>query len=251
MDLEMLNRLRVNAGKPELAAWKASKVKLAEAIKSLQAAGFTDALPGANIQAKPVTDDPVVAKVLPKEEEPEIRKNPEDRKEPKKSKLHPAIKSVTSDNHKTEEIKPEPKKEPTVTNGKAKLGRGLENEPMARQSRIAVQMERDREKRQEQAARKEAKATEKAEKKTAKPDKVKKPKKTNKAEKKSAPAKAPKNENEVTVADICRELDIDPKIGRAKLRRHKDKLAKLYAKGVTEGWTFPKGAKAELINILK
>lgn len=221
MDLEMLNRLRVNAGKPELAAWKASKVKLVEAIKTLQAAGFTDALPGADLTAKPVTDDPVVAKVLPEanEPEPEIRKNPEDRKEPK------------------------------VTNGKAKLGRGLETEPMARQSRIAVQMERDREKREASAAKKEEKAAKKTAKVEEKPKK-KKPE-PKKAEKKSAPVKIPKNDNEITVADICRELDIDPKIGRAKLRRHKDKLAKLYAKGVTEGWTFPKAAKSELVNILK
>lgn len=239
MDLEMLNRLRVNAGKSELGSWKASKVKLVEAVKSLQAAGYTDALPGANLAAKPKTDDPVIAKVLPKEEETP---------KPKKSKgLHPAIKSVTSTDHKTVEIKSEPKKEPVVTSGKAKLARGLETESMARQSRIAIQMDREREKRESDKVKSETKAAAKEEKAAAKKDK---PKKT-KTNKKSVFTKAPKNDNEVTVADICRELDIDPKIGRAKLRRHTDKLAKLYAKGVTEGWTFPIAAKAALINILK
>ena len=58
MDLAMLNRLRVNAGKPELRSWKASKQKLIEAITKLQDEGFLDTLPGANVNAPPVTDDP-------------------------------------------------------------------------------------------------------------------------------------------------------------------------------------------------
>lgn len=256
-DLAKLNRLRVNAGKPELKSWKASSAKLDEAIKGFEDQGFTDALPGANVDAKPVTDDPAVAKHLPKEdEEPQIRTNPEDREGPEKEEPAPA---------------------PKVTNGKAQLGKGLENEPMARQSRIAVQMAKEREKREEKEAKRAEKAAAKEEAKKPKKDKKKNGKKVELAKGQVDPKKDPekakrqqdhieakrkargadkkpakeKNENEITVADICRELDIDPKVGRNKLRRHKDKVSKLYAKGVTDGWTFPKAAKGELVKLLK
>jgi hypothetical protein len=245
MDLATLNRLRVNAGKPELKSWKASAAKLVEAAKVLTDAGFTDVVAGANVEAEPVTTDPEVAKALAPKEEPK-------KEEP-------------------EETKPEP----VVKKQKAQLARGLETDSMAQQSRIAVRQEREREKKEEAEARAEAKAAKKAAKKEAKAaakaekkaagkingevDAKKDPKKAKRQKdhikkKQEARAAAPKKEanpNEVTVAEICRELDIDPKVGRAKLRRHKDKLAKLYAKGVTEGWTFPKASKADLVKILK
>jgi hypothetical protein len=47
-DLAKLNRLRVNAGKPELQAFKGGQEKLDAAIKTLEDAGHTDVLPGAN-----------------------------------------------------------------------------------------------------------------------------------------------------------------------------------------------------------
>jgi hypothetical protein len=52
------------------------------------------------------------------------------------------------------------------------------------------------------------------------------------------------------VADIARELDIDPKIARAKLRRHEDKISKLHTKG-QDRWTFPKSARKTIADILK
>ena len=227
-DLEKLNRLRVNAGKSELKAWKASKGKLTEAIKELEGKGFTDALPGANVQAKPVTDDPEIAKNLKDEE------------------------------------KEDKKPDPPVKKAKPQLGKGLENEPMARQSRIAVQQQRERERVEEKAQRKEAKAKEKEDKKSSKKiagevDAKKEPEKSARqkkhiADKQKARAENPKpekNPNEITVADVARKLDIDPKVARAKLRRHKDVVSKLYAKGVTEGWTFPKTAEAPLTKLLK
>lgn len=244
MNLDTLNRLRGNAGKPPLKVWKASGKKLEEAIQALTSQGYTDALPGANVEAKPVTDDPEVAKAIkepekdePDEEEPEIRKNPEDRK-------------------------------PPVTNGEAKLGKGLENEPMARQTRLAIQMNKERAKREEKAAAKEAKAAEKELKKKQKevhpagavdvkkePEKAKRQLKHIEEKQKARAAKPPKkteekNPNEVTVADIARELDIDPKVARAKLRRHEDKIKKLHTKG-QDRWAFPKSAKAEIVKILK
>lgn len=227
MNLDKLNRLRVNAGKTELKSWKASQAKLLEAIKTLEDAGAVDVVPGADLSAKPKTDDPTVAKALPKEEEPA----------------------------------PEPE-EPKVNKQKPMLARGLETEGMARQSRIAVQMQREKEKREAKAE----KATKKADdKKTAKETKIagkidpkKDPEKAKRQEKhvkdkkaaRDAKPKVEKDPNEITVADVCRELDIDPKVGRAKLRRHEDKISKLHTKG-QDRWTFPKSAKAELVKILK
>ncbi len=202
MNLDMLNRLRVNAGKPELKSWKASAAKLTDAIKGLQAAGFK-----------------------PDEEEPVVHKQ------------------------------------------KAQLARGLETEGMARQSRIAVQMERERERKEEKEARASDKAVkraaEKLEKSSAKlakgqvdpkkdPDKAKRQTKIIEDKKAARAATKPKDKdaNEISVADIARELGIDPKVARAKLRRHEDKLDKLHTKG-QDRWVFPIGAKAQIVGILK
>jgi hypothetical protein len=223
MSLDKLNRLRVNAGKPELKAWKASQAKLTEAITALESSGFTDVVNGADLNAKPKTDDPVIAAALPKEE---------------------------------------PKPEVEVKKPKAQLARGLETEGMARQSRIAVQMQREKERKEEKAAKDEKKAEEKQVKKEAKiagkvdakkhPDKAKRQEKhvKDKQAAREGKPKVEKNDNEITVADIARELDIDPKVARAKLRRHEDKITKLHTKG-QDRWTFPKSAKSELVKILK
>jgi hypothetical protein len=171
---------------------------------------------------------------------------------------------------------------------------------MARQSRYAVQVQREAERKEKQ----EEKAKQKADKKkpAEAPKKEEPKKKLTKAEKKAlkkkiklskkekraikeeaqsriagaidpkvdpekakrqkkhvedkqkARAEKPKKDkgdsNEVTVAELCRDLGIDPKVGRAKLRRHEDKLAKLHTKG-QDRWTFPKTAAAEIKAILK
>mgnify|MGYP001593906086 CR=1 FL=1 len=234
-NLDKLNRLRVNAGKTELKSWKASQAKLDEAVAALEKAGAVDVVPGANVEAKPKTDDPVIAKNLPEEE-----KTPE-----------------------AEEPKPPT---PEVKKQKAQLARGLETEGMARQSRYAVQAMREQERKEAAEERKKTKAEKKAEKKAAKSeqkiagkvDAKKDPAKAKRQEqhvkdKQAARAGKPKvekNDNEITVADIARELDIDPKVARAKLRRHEDKISKLHTKG-QDRWVFPKSAKAELVKILK
>ena len=112
MDLAMLNRLRVNAGKPELNSWKASKAKLIEAITKLQEEGFLDTLPGANVNAAPVTDDPELAKARPEEE-------PAEKAPPVPKKIKPA------------------------------LARGADNGVFTEHSRKAVQDHRQREKARE------------------------------------------------------------------------------------------------------
>ena len=230
-DLAKLNRLRVNAGKPELKAFKAGHDKLDAAIKTLEDAGFTDALPGANTDAAPVSDDPEVQAARPAEE-PKA-------KEPK---------------------------EPKKTNGKPSLARGLDTETYARHSRKAVRDLREKEKKEKKKPAAElsdedkAQIKDEAEKrkgdldpKTAKGKRQKQhiadKQAKRKAEGKVAKSRE-KNADEVTVADIARELNIDPKIARAKMRRYEGK--KDYPKPVKgERWTFPKAAKTAIVKILK
>lgn len=232
-DLAKLNRLRVNAGKPELKSFKASQEKLDEAIKKLEDAGHTDVLPGANTDAAPVTDDPEVKAARP-----------------------------------DDEPKPEAKKEPTKTNGKPSLARGLDTESYAHHSRKAVRDIREKEKKEKKAeAAKLSPEDKKQIKDEAKlrkgevdpkkdPEKAARQKK-HIEDKQAARKKAgkvaksrEKNPDEITVADIARELDMDPKIARAKLRRHEAKIEKLHTKG-QDRWTFPKSAKKTIADILK
>jgi hypothetical protein len=53
-----------------------------------------------------------------------------------------------------------------------------------------------------------------------------------------------------TVADLARELGMDAKVARAKLRRHEDEIKKLHSKG-QDRWVFPKDAKKAITKILK
>lgn len=232
--LDKLNRLRVNAGKSELKSWKASQEKLDEAIQKFEAEGFTDVLPGANPDAPPVIEDPEVAKARPEEEKPELK---------------------TKNGNGPTKLKPG-------------LGRGLHDEKYAAHSRKAVQDHR----RAEKAAEKEAKAKLspedkaqiKAEAKLRKgevdpkkdPEKAARQKKhiEDKQKARAAAGKTPKKKevaaDQITVADLARKLDMDPKIARAKLRRYEDK--KDYPKSVKgERWVFPKSAEKELTKILK
>ena len=229
-ELDKLNRMRANINKPPLVSWKASKNKLTEAIKNLEAQGVSDVVTGANPQAKPVTDDPVVAKTLPSEEE---------------------------------------KKEPETKKVKAQLAKGLETDTMARQSRIAVQMQREREREEAKEAKREEKAAKKKDKKKKKeklpkgqvdpekdPEKAKRQQEHIKAKKEAREksgkkaAKSKAGDDEITVADIARDLGIDPKVARAKLRRHEDRLKSLHTKG-QDRWVFPKSAQKEISKILK
>jgi hypothetical protein len=226
-DLAKLNRLRVNAGKPELASFKASPEKLDEAIKKLEDAGFTDVLPGANEEAAPVSDDPEVQAARPPEEPPQ-------------------------------------KKEPTKTSGKPSLARGLDTDTYAKHSRTAVRDHREREKKEKALLSPEDRKQidDEAKLRKGEVDAKKDPKKAKRQQdhiaekqaKRKAAGKVPKsrekNPDEITVADIARELDMDPKIARAKLRRHEDKISKLHSKG-QDRWTFPRSAKKTIADILK
>lgn len=265
-DFAKLNRLRVNAGKPELKSWKGSKAALDGAIQKLIDAGHVDALPGAQVNIAPVADDPELAKT----------------QEPPSVEDSAMSKNIAN---------PAPVSEVEKKRG-AKLARGLDTDPYARQSRLAVQMQREAERREDKAkkdAEPKKKKLTKAEKKAKKAakklklsegdkqqikdeaksrkggklpkgqvDPKKDPEKAARQakhieDKRAARAGKPAKEksgDEVTVAELCRELGIDPKVGRAKLRRHEDKLTKLHSEG-QDRWTFPKKAAAEIKAILK
>jgi len=230
-DLSMLNRLRVNAGKPELKSWKAAQSLLQEKIKELQSQGFTDVVPGANINAEPVLPpDPQLAKAFEKDRKKE------------------------ADEAYKKQIIDEADKNNKIIHGKSALARGAESGPFTEHSRKAVQDSRIKEQKQKKLDRKQLAKGEVDAKKE--PEKAARQKKhievkraKREAEGKLKPAKQT-NGDEVTVATIARDLDINPKIARAKLRRHEDKLTKLHTKG-QDRWTFPKTARKEIEKILR
>lgn len=272
-DLAQLNRLRVNSGKTELKSWKASKTALQEQIDKLLAAGVSDALPGAALNVVPQTDNPEIIEAMKPKEEP---KDDEQNDEPKSLSESALGKMATPKSDKAD--KPAKKE-------KAKLARGLETDTMAVQSRAAVQSRRAKEKREEDEANK-PKLTKKQRKKLKKMKKLaklneqdkaaikdeataRKPKIAGEVDAKKEPEKAErqkkhiadkqkaraekpvkeKDDKNFTVADLARELDIEPKVARAKLRRHEEKLQSLHTKG-QDRWTFPNSAKAEVSKIL-
>jgi len=242
-DLAKLNRLRVNAGKPELKSWKASQAKLDAAVKVLTDAGHLDVLPGANTEAKAETPDPVVAAARQEPDAP------------------PSLSESALSKNISTPAKPEEK---ATTHVKAHLARGLDTDGYARHSRERVRDLREAEKR----AKKKVKLSDEDKKQIkdeaearGKVDPKKDPVKAARQQKHIADKKAARqatgkttakqvNANETTVADIARDLGIDPKVARAKLRRHEDKLTKLHTKG-QDRWTFPKTAASDIKKILQ
>lgn len=256
-NFEKLNRLRVNAGKNALKTWKASAESMQAQIKKFEDEGFTDALPGGNIEVVPQTSDPaIIAALTPKEKVKDDVPSLADSAMGKMATPAPA----------------EPEK--VATRGRASLARGLDTDIMATQSRMAVQMARSKEKREKKAIDDAAKPKEakvklsKADKKQIKDEQKareargevnakKDPEKAARQQqhikdKQAARAAKPKVEKDdklITVADLARELDVDPKVARAKLRRYEGKAE--YPKTVAgERWTFPKSAKDALSKIL-
>lgn len=236
--LPKLNRMRENAGMKPLKSWKASKDKLQEKIDELTEQGYTDALPGADVNASAKIDDPEVAKARPEKAEPL-------------------------------------KEEAKVTKVKPGLGRGVENDAFGRNCRDSLRSRREKEKAAEKAERKANKKKGKVElseedkrflkdeaKFRGKVDPDKDPAKAKrqaekvkaKQDKRKAEGKTTKKvaDNQVTAADLAREVGMSPKIARAKLRRHKNKIQELYPKwGGIGDWVFPKTIADEIKKILK
>lgn len=61
--------------------------------------------------------------------------------------------------------------------------------------------------------------------------------------------KPPKDSDSFTLADVARDHGIDPKVLRAKARRHAEQLGQ-YASG-NEGWTFLNTHKSKVLGLLK
>lgn len=240
-NLDKLNRLRVNAGKQPLKSFKAGQKKLDAVIQELEKAGFTDTVPGADTSAAPVTSDPEIVKSMKPLEDEDI----------------PSL----ADSALSKTVAKEPKKEPEAKKQPAKLARGLETEKYAVHSRKAVADHRSKEKKAAKLSKEDKKQIKDEAKHrniAGKVDEKKDPEKAARQkkhveDKQKARAGKPKKEtssDEITVAEIARELDIDPKVARAKLRRHEAKISSLHTKG-QDRWTFPKSAKPKIVEILK
>jgi hypothetical protein len=228
--LAKLNRLRANAGKPELKSWKSSKDSLLDAIYNLEQLGFVDVVPGAKIDVEPITEDPEVKEALAKEP-------------PVTTKVKPGLSRGLGDEpyarncrKSVQDIRAKEKAEAKLKklrSGEVELDerdqQQIKNEAELRRGEV------DPKKDPKKAARQKKHIEEKRAKR--------------KAEGKS-PSKRQIKDGEISVADIARELGISPKIARNKLRRHEDKLLKLHTKG-QDRWVFPKSAAAEIKKILK
>lgn len=224
--LDKLNRLRANSGKEPLKSWKASKDRLMDAISDLEKQGFQDVLPGANTTVTPKTDDPEILKAL--------------------------TEAAAKGEEETAEEPPKPK----VTKVKSELARGVPGGNDSTHSRKALADQRQKERQEKKADKR------KADGKMAKVDPQKDPDKAERQKKHIADKRAkreaegklkPKREtnpDEITVAEIARDLGLHPKIARAKLRRHEAKINDLHTKG-QDRWTFPQSAKKTLVDILQ
>lgn len=64
------------------------------------------------------------------------------------------------------------------------------------------------------------------------------------------PTKKPKDAASFTLADLARDHSIDPKVLRAKARRHAEQLGALHD-GKSDKWTFPASSLTKVLSILK
>jgi ribosomal protein S6 len=228
---DKLNRLRVNAGKNPLKAWKGSQEALDQQITAFEGKGIVDVLPGA-----------AVPPAAPPQEE---------KKEADVSGLAQPVEQKAKE--------PEKKRPP------AKLARGVDG-AMTEHSRKAIADQNRAARKDSKAATAERKKDKKAKKSKIKDNKDGTATKTTtsgnerrlgqdlaeriKKQREAKNSGKPADPNNFTVAELARELDIDPKVARAKLRRHEDDIKKLHSKG-QDRWTFPNKAKDTIKKILK
>jgi hypothetical protein len=59
-----------------------------------------------------------------------------------------------------------------------------------------------------------------------------------------------KKSKTITLADLARELNIGPKIARAKCRRNREHLTRLVGKSLSDGWEFSDKCRSKLIEFL-
>lgn len=232
-DLAKLNRLRENAGMQPLKSWKASKEKLQEKIDDLIEKGYVDVLPGADVSVAPKTDDPELAAARPEDKPP-----------------------------------------PTVNKVRPGLGRGVESDAFGRQCRESIRDSREKERKDAKSNRRKAKKGEvqlsEEDKRFLKDEsafrgKVDPSKDPEKAKRQADKVKAKKDkrqadgkttkkivEDQVTAADLAREVGMSPKVARAKFRRHQKKIKDIYPQwGGIGDWVFPKKLASDIKKILK
>jgi hypothetical protein len=213
-----LNRLRKKAGQKQLTSWKGSQDQLETQIKRLEAEGYEDPGPPKEIDFGPNSkaDTPPTAKEIPA-----LNRGASG---PDSDKLHHM---------------------PT------RLARGVEG-PFTEHGRKAMQDLTASNKKTKKAKFKDNKDGS-ATKTTTSGKKRHIGKELNEQIKeqrvrKHADARA--DEKNFTIADLARELGMDAKVARAKLRRHEDEIKKLHTKG-QDRWVFPNSAKKSIAAILK
>lgn len=255
--LDQLNRLRRAAGAKPLKRWAASQESLNIKIQEYKDNGYED--PGPD----PITEETPVA--------PPVDFGPDAKADtPPTADEIPALKdsalSKNVGNPVVEENKDKIHKHP------ARLARGTDTETHCRK---AVADAREKTKKEKKADKERKKSIDKDFKRS---DKGKKPKKAKIKKNKDGTAtktttsgnvrqlgkelaeKITKQRKEkhadkradpdnFTVAELGRECGMDPKVARAKLRRHEDKIKKLHTKG-QDRWVFPNSARKQLKAIL-
>jgi transposase-like protein len=206
--LHHLNHRLRELGKPELKVWKASREKLIERI---------------------VQTDPDTAFAPAPEPAPAPAAKEKDNGI---GGIDDQPQSLADSAMAQNVAKPAKPKKPTKTVHPAHLARGLETELYARNCRDRVRDIREK----ERAAAKSTKPA-KGDKKTTAPKVAAAPK-----------ANVEANPNYVTVADIARELGVNPKVARNKLRRRGSSLPE--AVTGASAWTFHKKDRALLVEML-
>lgn len=248
--LDKLNRLRVNARKNPLKVWKGSTEQLEQQIARFEAEGWDDSLPG----AQPIP--------------PDYNPPPEEKKAStgKEADVSGLTQPFIPPKRQATAISPDA----TINKQPARLARGTETESHCKKA-VADQRQRTKaERKTDKKRHKEVDRLMAGKKPKAKKAKIKKNKdgtstktttngntrqlgkdlseKIDKMRKEKHADKRTDSEN-FTVAELARELDIDPKVARAKLRRHEDKIKNLHSKG-QDRWVFPNKARKELKKIL-
>ena len=257
--LDKLNRLRKVAGSKPLKSWKASQESLLLKITELEGEGYED--PGPD----PIPEDAVIP--LPVDFGPNAKADI-----PPSSDEIPALKdSALSKNvarDKADKVVADNAEK--VHKHPARLARGTDTESHCKK---AVADARNKTKKEKKADKergrfvdgKKPKKDKKAKKSKIKDnadgtatktttagnerplgaelgDKIRKMRAEKYADKRSDP-------DNFTVPELARECDMDPKVARAKLRRHEDKIKKLHSKG-QDRWVFPNSARKILKEIL-
>lgn len=243
---DKLNRLRKVAGQRPLKSWKASQDQLNAQIKRLEDDGYEDPGPDpipVEADAAPAVDfgDDAKADIPPTADDiPALAK---DKPAKEVTKVPPRLaRGTDTETHCKKAIsdaRPKSKKEQKRLDKIKSFVNGdidtLDKKKKSKKSKIKKNKDGTG-----------TKTTTSGKKRKLGKDLMKKIEKQSKekhSDKRS-------DKDNFTVADLARECDMDPKVARAKLRRHEDKIKKLHSKG-QDRWVFPNSARKALKEILQ